>query len=408
MQKQQPQLKRSLTVTHLVLYGLGVTIGAGIYVLIGETANKAGIYAPMAFIVAAFVMAFTASSFAELSGRYPVSAGEAAYINASFNSRTLSLLVGLGVTSAGIVSAATISIGSAGYIQQFINIPENILIITVVAIMGLVAIWGITESITLAGILTLVEIGGLLLIIFGGFFGDASVVTKVPDVIPPVMDINIWLAIFSAGLLAFFAFIGFEDLVNVAEESKNPQTTMPMAIFLTLTISTLLYFLVAAISVLSVPVDELGASKAPLALVFSKTTGLPPITITIIAIIATVNGIIIQMIMASRVLYGLSRQGSLPAFLGEVNPVTRTPVKATLIVVAIILMLALLFPLAGLAEMTSRITLIVFSLVNLALLRIKLRGDKAPEGTFIVWTWVPVAGFLISLIFLASSFMQLF
>lgn len=408
MQKQQPQLKRSLTVTHLVLYGLGVTIGAGIYVLIGETANKAGIYAPMAFIVAAFVMAFTASSFAELSGRYPVSAGEAAYIRAGFNSKTLSLLVGLGVTSAGIVSAATISIGSAGYIQQFVNIPESILIITVVAIMGLVAIWGITESITLAGILTLIEIGGLLLIIFGGFFSDNKVVSQIPTVLPPVMDIAIWQTIFSAGLLAFFAFIGFEDLVNVAEESKNPQKTMPMAIFLTLTISTLLYFLVAAISVLSVPVDELGASKAPLALVFSKTTGLSPITMTIIAIIATVNGIIIQMIMASRVLYGLSRQGTLPSFLGEVNPITRTPVKSTVLVVAIILTLALLFPLAGLAEMTSRITLIVFSLVNLALLFIKIRGDKAPEGTFIVWTWVPVAGFLISLVFLASSFMQLF
>lgn len=404
MQKQQPELKRSLTVTHLVLYGLGVTIGAGIYVLIGATASKAGMYAPLAFVVAAFVMAFTASSFAELSGRYPVSAGEAAYIKAGLNSKTLSLLVGLGVASAGVVSAATISIGSAGYIQQFLNIPEYILIITVVALMGLVAIWGITESITLAGILTLIEIGGLLLIIFGGLGSDTSIITRIPEVMPPLLDFNIWQAVFAAGLLAFFAFIGFEDLVNVAEESKNPQRTMPVAIFLTLTISTLLYFLVAAISVLSVPINELGTSKAPLALVFSKTTGLPPLTMTIIAIIATVNGIIIQMIMASRVLYGLARQGSLPAILGDVHPVTRTPVNSTLLVAIIILILALLFPKNNLAEATSAITLVVFSLVNLALLSIKLRSDKAPEGTFIVWTWVPGAGFIISLIFLTAKF----
>ncbi len=397
------ELKRSLSLIHLILYGLGVTIGAGIYVLVKDTTAEAGIYAPVAFLLSAVVMFFTASSFAEFAGRLPVSAGEAAYVRAGLNSRLLSLIVGLGVASAGIVSAATVSIGSVGYIREFVDISPAILITTVVMVMGLVAIWGIVESITLAAIFTLVEIGGLLLIIGGGFYTDTSLISKLPTVLPPLNDLSIWVHISSAGLLAFFAFIGFEDLVNVAEESENPKTTMPWAIFITLGISTLLYFLVVSISVLTVPLSQLTTSDAPLTLVFEKTINLPSSAITLIAIIATVNGVIIQMIMASRVVYGLAKQGSIPSILAYVNPVTRTPLIATVVIITAILILALLFPLKGLAAATSVITLSVFALVNLSLLVLKLKGDPTPEGVFRVWTWIPAAGFIISLTFLSLN-----
>ncbi len=400
-QIKQIKLKRSLSIAHLVLYGLGVTIGAGIYVLIGATAGRAGLYAPTSFILAALVMAFTASSFAELSGRYPVSAGEAAYIREGLRSNLLALVVGLLVVSAGVVSAATISIGSTGYIRQFFDLPVSVLILIVVLLMGFVSAWGILESITVASIFTLIEVGGLLAIIFAGLGGDSSVALQLPSVFPSFTDLNIWIGIASAGLLAFFAFIGFEDLVNVAEEAKNPKKAMPWAIFLTLVISTLVYFLVVSIAVLTVPLESLTKSEAPLGLVFRETTGFSPIVITAIAIIATLNGVIVQMIMASRVLYGLANQGNLPEWLAYVNPVTRTPLLATGIVVGIILILALVFPLTGLAEMTSRITLSVFTLVNLALLRIKLRGEPAPDGVFIVPSWVPVIGILFCLVFLS-------
>lgn len=401
--RERPALKRVLGLTLVVLYGLGVTIGAGIYVLIGATAGRAGIYAPVAFVIAALVMAPTAASFAELSSRMPVSAGEAAYVREGLNSRTLALGVGLLVVTAGIVSASAVAIGSAGYIAVFISAPEWLIVTAVVLAMGLAAAWGILESVSLAGFLTLIEIGGLLLIVGAGISADPTILSRAAEVVPRSFDPVIWSGIFSAGLLAFFAFIGFEDLVNIAEEVKNPLKVLPWAIFLTLTVSTLIYVGVVSVAVLSVPLDGLVASKAPLGFVYESVTGGSPLVISAIAVVATLNGIIVQMIMASRVLYGLASQGQLPAILSKVSPLTRTPLIATALVVAIVLVLSLAFPIEGLAEMTSLVTLTIFSLVNLALLRLKLRGDVPPDGIFTVRLWVPAAGLLASLTLLVHS-----
>jgi APA family basic amino acid/polyamine antiporter len=401
--QQAPGLKRVLGLTLVVLYGLGVTIGAGIYVLIGATAGQAGMYAPVSFCIAALVMAPTAASFAELSSRMPVSAGEAAYVRAGFSSRSLALVVGLLVVTAGAVSAAAVAIGAAGYIAVFIEAPEGLIITMVVFAMGLAAAWGILESVSLAGILTLIEIGGLALIVVAGIGNDPSIILRLGEVVPGSFDPVIWSGLFSAGLLAFFAFIGFEDLVNIAEEVKEPLKVLPWAIFLTLTLSTLIYVVVVSVAVLSVPVEGLAASKAPLGYVYERVTGGSPLVISFIAIVATLNGIIVQMIMASRVLYGLSEQGDLPGVLAKISPLTQTPLVATALVVVIILLLALAFPIEWLAEMTSRVTLTIFSLVNLALLRLKLRENAPPEGIFTVGLWVPVAGLLASLILLAHD-----
>lgn len=401
--RQPPGLKRVLGLTLVVLYGLGVTIGAGIYVLIGASARQAGIYAPVSFCIAALVMAPTAASFAELSSRMPVSAGEAAYVREGLNSRGLALAVGLLVVTAGVVSAAAVAIGAAGYISVFIGAPDDLIITLVVLAMGLAAAWGILESVSLAGVLTLIEIGGLALIVVAGIGNDPSIVLRFGEVVPGSFDPVIWSGVFSAGLLAFFAFIGFEDLVNIAEEVKEPLKVLPWAIFLTLVLSTLIYVCVVTVAVLSVPLEGLAASKAPLGFVYESVTGGSPLIISAIAIVATLNGIIVQMIMASRVLYGLSAQGDLPGILSQVSPLTRTPLIATALVVAIILMLALAFPIEGLAVMTSRVTLTIFSLVNLALLRLKLREDAPPEGIFTVGLWVPVAGLSASLLLLAHD-----
>ncbi len=400
-----PALRRRLTLPLLVLYGVGVTVGAGIYVLVGATAGRAGIHAPSAFLLAALVMSFTAASFAELAGRYPVSAGEAAYVRAGFGSATLALLIGCLVIGAGVVSSAAISIGSAGYIRQFIDLPNEILIPIVIGAVGLVAAWGILESVLLAGLFTIIEVVGLLVIIGFGFTGNGDLVARIPEVLPLSGDALVWTGIASAGLLAFFAFIGFEDLVNVAEETRDPVRTMPRAIFLTLIITTVIYFLVASIAVLTVDPAQLAASEAPLALVFSKLAGASPDMISTIAIIATFNTMIVQVVMASRVFYGLAKQGNLPSILGRVSPLTRTPLIATGTTVAIVLVLALGFPLEGLAETTSSVTLTIFAFVNLALIRLKRSGPPAPEGIFTVGLWVPVTGFLCSAAFLAAGFL---
>lgn len=388
----------------VVLYGLGVTIGAGIYVLLGATVARAGIHAPMAFVTAAIVMVFSAASFVELSGRFPVSAGEAAYVKAGFRSNAVSLLVGLLVISSGVVSSAAVSVGSAGYIREFFDIPDTAIIGVVVLAMGGIAAWGIRESVVFASLFTLIETGALLFIIVVGFAAKPDMVLALPDVIPPLSDMTAWFAVAGAGLLAFFAFIGFEDMVNLAEEIEEPGRTLNWAIFITLILGTLIYFLVAFVSVLSVPLDELGASDAPLSLIFHKITGASPAAITLIAIVATLNGVIIQIIMASRVLYGLGKQGSLPSIFARINRRTRTPLIATGAILGIVLLLALAFPVETLAEMTSRIVLVVFTLVNTALLLIKLRAEPAPVGVFRVWTWVPVAGALTCVGLLASDF----
>ncbi len=398
------ELRRTLTLPLVVLYGLGVTIGAGIYVLIGATAARAGMYAPVSFIMASVIMAFSACSFAELTGRLPVSAGEAAYVRSGFKSDLLAVFVGLLVVSAGSISASAICIGSAGYIRYFLDLPETFIVVAVILLMGAIASWGILESVTFAAILTLTEIAALLIIAFSGIIAKPEIIARVPEVFPMTFDINHWSAITSAGLLAFFAFVGFEDLVNVAEEVKEPEKTLPKAIFLTLIISTLIYFLVVTVSVLIVPLDILGASKAPLNDVYTHATGGSPAWISAVAILATLNGVIVQMIMGSRVIYGLSRQKNLPQIFSRVNPVTRTPLMATGLIVFVILVLATSFPLEGLAEMTSRVTLTVFALVNMALFKIKMDNVPAPPGTFVVGKWVPFAGFLISAVFLLSDY----
>ena len=397
------QLKRSLNLPMLVLYGLGTTIGAGIYVLVGAAAGRAGIYAPTAFVVAAIGVALPAAAYAELAGRFPVSAGEAAYVRAGFNSRTMSLICGWLVIISGTVAASTIAIGCAGYIRTFIDLPMPLLISAVILAMGLVAAWGILESVLLAALFTLIEAGGLLALIAIGCIVSPEIVTRLPQTFPAVSDLAVWPGVASAGLLAVFAFIGFEDMVNVAEETKNPARTMPWAIFLTLGITALLYFLVTCIAVLTVAPEELARSRAPLSMVYERLTGSPATAIGGIAVFATLNTILVQIIMASRVVYGMAGQGTMPAIFSAVSAVTRTPLNATAAIVIGALVLALLAPLERLAELTSLFVLGIWALVCLALVLIKLRGEPAPKDAFVVAMWVPVVGVVISVLFIGIS-----
>lgn len=401
-----PELRRSLSLPLVVLYGLGVTIGAGIYVLLGATAGRAGIYAPVSFALASIVVAFSAASFAELSARFPVSAGEAAYVRAGFQSGALSLVVGFLVILSGVVSSAAIAVGSAGYLREFVDLTDAVLVSIIVLTIGAIAAWGIMESVIFASLFTIIEAGALLAVVTVGIGSNPDLVFALPRVIPPIADLGAWAAISGAGLLAFFAFIGFEDIVNLAEEVKHPERTLPRAIFLTLGLATLIYFLVTSVAVLSVPIDELAASRAPLSFVFGHITGVSPGPITSIAIVATLNGVIIQIIMASRVLYGLGKQGSVPAIFARIHPLTRTPLIATGTITVVVLTLAVVFPLEGLAEWTSRIVLTTFALVNMALLLLKRRASTAPDGSFTVKIWVPFAGFLTCLALLASDFVN--
>ena len=395
MSEQLVELKRTIGLPLLLFYCLGNILGAGIYVLIGKVVGEAGMYAPVAFMVASIVATFSAFSYSELSARYPLSAGGAIYIHEGFHLTFLSRLTGLLIASAGMVSAATISRGFAGYFYTFIQAPDFLIITGLILLLGLLTIWGISQSVSVAVALTVLEIAGLLLIIWAGKDLLANVPTEIDTLLPPLQS-SVWAGIMLGGFLAFFAFIGFEDMVNIAEEVKDPQRTLPASILLSLLIATVMYALVALIAVLALDQNTLSESQSPLANVLSATSNINPKIISFIGMFAIINGALIQMIMASRIFYGMAKQGWLWKGLAKVSSKTQTPVNATWLVIAIILSLALWFPLETLARGTSYLILVVFALVNAALISIKITQPTV-KNTLTIPMWIPVSGLITSI-----------
>lgn len=397
MSKPQ-RLARKITMPMLLFYGLGNILGAGIYVLLAEVANTAGMYAPVSFLVALVIVSFTALSYGELASRYPDAAGVALYIKKGFGSTNLSVITGLTISLAALISAATIARGFAGYLSELTPLPEWIALSGLIAVLGFIAVWGIGESVAIAVILTFVEIGGLLLILWIGLPALTSLAERAHELIPP-LEWDVWYGISLGGFLAFYAFLGFEDMVNIAEEVKAPSQAYPKAILLSLLIATLLYLSISVVSVLLLSAQQLSATEAPFATIYTEATGRGATLITLISIFAIVNGALIQIIMASRMVYGISKRGWLPSILSYVSARTKTPVVSTLLVSMITLGFALWLPLVTLANLTSFLILIVFSVVNAALIRIKLR-DPAPKGVYSVPFWVPFAGVVVNVTFL--------
>lgn len=397
----QGGLKREVGLLLFALYGAGNIIGAGIYVLVGKVAGEAGVLAPFAFVVAAFVAVFTGLSYGELGARYPVSAGEAVYVQQAFRVRALSMAVGLLIALAGLVSAATMSRGFVGYFNVFMAAPAGLIILVNVVVLTLVAARGIRESVLVAVVLTVVESSGLVWVIGAAAPNLVELANfSVADLVP-VTRIA-WQGVLGGAFLAFFAFIGFEDMVNIAEEVKRPRVTIPAGILLAFAFSSVLYLLVTLVSVVSLSPAALAASDAPLAAVFAAATGRSPLFLSLIGLVAVTNGALIQIIMASRIFFGMSRNGWLPEFLGHVHPRTRTPVLATLIAGGLVLLLALALPLISLAKTTSAMVLAVFTLINLSLLRIKWQ-DPAPPGVRVLPFAIPVIGAVASLFILVVS-----
>jgi len=390
----------------MVLYGLGTTIGAGIYALVGELAGIAGYFAPLSFLIASFMATLTAMSFAELSGRYPKAAGAALYIKEGFNSAKLSTLTGLLVILAGLVSAAALINGFVGYLHQFVDLDRIVIIIGITSLLGGIAAWGISTSVSIAAFITIVEIGGLLLIIAVSISGTTLHFDSITSSLIPSADFSQWSAIFAGTLLAFYAFIGFEDMVDVAEEVKDVKRNLPLAILLTLAITTVLYMLIMTTAVLAISPEQIAQTKAPLAYLYQHFTGNDATLISIIGLLAIINGALIQMIMASRVMYGLGSRGQLPKILSFVHPKSQTPLLATFIATVAVLTLALAGHLSVLAETTSLIMLCIFSMINLSLLKIKKRIPTTQDSINFPY-WIPLIGFIVSLSFLTFIIVNL-
>lgn len=374
-------------------------VGAGFYALLGRVAHHAGMHTPIAFLLAAGVAFVSALSFSELTARFPVSAGEPRYVHEAFNRKWFSVLIGWAVIATGIVSAATLARAFVGFMQDLVNIPTMIGIVVFVIVLTLIAIRGILESVWLTALITVIEVGGLIWVLAanGKFLGQlpSRWIELTPDA-----SWGTWSGISIAAFLAFYAFVGFEDMVNEAEEVQNPRANLPRGILWALAITTMLYVLISLAAVLAYPPQELANSRTPLALLVSKQGEVARTIMTYVSLLAGVNGSLVQLIMGSRVAYGMSNQGLGPRVLAAVHPRYQTPIVATLLMSGFILVFALWLPLEALARLTSSLMLINFAIVNASLIRIKLKSRDQPEGVTTYPIWVPVLGCCLCLMFL--------
>lgn len=388
----------------LTLYGLGTIVGAGIYVLVGEIAGHAGIFAPFSFLVAAIVATFTGFTYGELAARLPFSGGEAVYANKAFQRRWLSAITGWAVVLTGIVSAAALINGFIGYFLVFVKLPEWWIATFLILALGGIAAWGIKQSAWFAAIMTVLSVSGLIWVLAVAFSSVEISGIEFGALVPPA-DWAAWSGIFIGGFLAFYAFVGFEDMVNVAEEVHRPEQTIPRAILSALIISTLLYALVALAAVLTLPIDELKNSRAPLVDMMAMHGERAANGIAILSLMSVVNGALVQIIMASRVLYGMARHEMAPRRFGQVNPTTRTPVRSTGVIVLAVLVLTLWLPVGTLAQITSLVVLLVFAVMHLTLLRLK-RMDPMPDGVAVInpaWSMIGLVLTLTLIVFRGLS-----
>lgn len=388
------QLARKISLPLLIFYGLGVILGAGIYVLVGKVAGEAGVFAPLSFVIAAGIATITAFSYTDLVGRFPKSAGEVVYVKEGLNIRWLSQVVGWLVVLSGVISSATILNGFSGYMKEFLSLPDYVIITVVVVILTIVAAWGVAESMWVAATMTCIELLGLMIVLFY----TTDVWVQLPDTYRIHWASFDTQGVFLGAFLAFFAFVGFEDMVNVVEEVKEPAKNMTRAILTAVVISTVLYVLIAMVSIAALPLEVLAASEAPLAHIVRDRSAAAAKWVSLISLFAVVNGALIQIVMGSRVLYGMAQEKLAPSFLSTINSKTKTPVKATVILASCILGFALWLPIVTLAKFTSFAVLTIFVFVNISLCSLRVRESKKGKGIGLKKSFWPLCGALSSLL----------
>jgi len=376
-------LHRVISLPLLVFYGVGVTVGAGIFALTGEITGIVGDNAPLSFLVSGLIAATTAVSYALLTSVYPRAAGEAYFV-----SQGLGLwpgrLVGIGIVVTAITSSGAIAVAFGNYLGTLVPIPEPVLIATVMVALVLLAIIGVKETLTVAALITLLEVGILVLVVVLGVplvFEDAQFTRSIT---PPV-SVSGWSPIISGAVIAFFAYLGFEDIVNMGEETIDASTTAPRAIFLTLVITVFIYFCVSLVAVALPDRNALVESAAPLTYMYETLSGQRGGWVSSVASLAMLNGILVQIVMASRVIYGMTRDHNPRAWLAAISKTRGTPVRAIGLVAGLILVIALTMPIVRLAQVTSLILLTVFSLVNFSLWRVGAKANAHPRLKR--WRW---------------------
>ncbi len=375
----QVALRRSLTVAPLLLYGLAIIIGAGVYVAIGSVIDRAGAAAPLSFLLAGVAATMTGLCYAELASRFPEASGAAAYVKQGFGSDRAAQVTGVALTLAVAIAAASIASGAVHYLSLLIPLPPAALIVLLVATFTLLAMAGVRESVGFAAVIGAIEILGLVVAAGVGFL--AAPAFDIAAMLPT--DFTAWQSVVAGAFIAFFAFIGFESLANMAEEAKDPRRTVPYSIVGAILISTLLYVVVAAALVFA----GRRGGQSPLIDLFH---GSYATLFAAVGALAIANGVLVEIMMLARLFFGMARRQQLPAVLGRVHPRTRTPIEATALAGSIVLLAALLIPFERLLALANALTLGIFVVVDLALWRIQ-RAQPVDDRVFVVPHWIPPA-----------------
>ncbi len=389
-------LTRAIGPWLLFFFILGDMLGGGIYALVGEVAGEVGGAVWSAFLMAFVLAALTAFAYVELVTKYPRAAGAALYTNLAFKHPFVTFLVAFVVMASGITSAATLATGFSGdYFTELVPAPALLVSFIFLAVVALINAWGIGESVKMNAVFTMIEVTGLLIIVVVGivaigdgsgdfarnfeFSGDGS----------PVL-----LAVGGAAL-AFYALIGFEDSVNVAEEVENPSKAYPIALFGGLVAAAVVYMLVTMSASTVVPPDQLAESGDLLAVVRNGPLNISTSLFSLIALFALANGALINMIMASRLVYGMAEEGIVPGVFARVLPGRHTPWVAIVFTTVLCAILVMTGDLSALADTTVLLLLMVFVVVNIACL--VLRSDDVGHDHFTAPTFVPVLGVVVCL-----------
>ncbi|HYJ00424.1 MAG TPA: APC family permease [Thermoleophilaceae bacterium] len=396
-------LRRVLTTRLLLIFVIGDVLGAGIYALVGEVGAEVGGAIWTAFTAALLLAVLTAFAYAELVTKYPQAAGSALYVDRGYKIPFLTFMVGFAVMASGITSASTLARAFAGdYFEQFIDLPLLLVALAFILVVAAINLRGIAESVRINVLLTCVEVIGLLLIVAIGVAalgdGDADFSRNFEF----KEGESVFLAIIGGASLAFYALIGFEDSVNVAEETRDPVRSFPRALFGGLAIAGVIYLLVTLTASMVVPTGQLSESSGPLLEVVKEG----PLDISLklfafIALLAVANGALINMIMASRLVYGMARRNIVPAAFGRVLSERRTPHVAIAFTTAIAVVLISTGDISELADTTVLLLLTVFTIVNVTVL--VLRRDEVEGEHFRAPAIMPILGALVSLLLIFDT-----
>ena len=354
------ELRRKIGLFSVTASGVGMILGAGIYALIGNAAGVTGNTVWISFLLGAFISSFTGLSYAELSSMIPKAAAEVSYVKEIFKGDLAPFLTGWIIIFTEIVTISTVALGFGGYFKGLFGIPIVAAAAILIALLSLINFIGIEESSKVTIVFTIIEASGLLMIVILGipYFGNVNYFESSQGI----------QGILKASTLIFFAYLGFEDIVNLAEETKDPERNIPKALILSVIVTALVYVLVAVAVVSIVNWQELGESCCPLAFAASKSLGQNAfLTMSVIALFATANTILVLLIVSSRMVYGMARDGFLPHSLSKLSR-RGTPWIAILAVMILPCFVILIGNIRLVAEITNLGTFIIFATVNLSVI----------------------------------------